>query len=117
MGAKTGIEWTDSTWSPIRVRVRADAAEIARAKGCTSLTAIAEKMAGHVEAVSGGAMRGTEVTEDQMQSAREFAFARSVGLAGMPDDDQQITVTFGKMVRLMAWYGALRYQAGRDGTG
>lgn len=62
-------------------------------------------------------MRGTEVTEDQMQSAREFAFGRSIGLAGMPDDDQEVTVTFGAMVRMMAWYGALRYQAGRGGFG
>lgn len=29
MGAKTGIEWTDATWSPIRYRVREDAADIA----------------------------------------------------------------------------------------
>lgn len=48
MGVKTGIEWTDSTWNPIRVRVRRDAAEIARAKGYASLVQIAEKMAGHV---------------------------------------------------------------------
>ena len=58
MGTKTGIEWTDSTWSPIRVRVKADAAEIARAKGYTSLVQIAEKMAGrlgqHCEHVSPG---------------------------------------------------------------
>ena len=48
MGAKTGIEWTDATWSPIRYRVREDAADIARAKGYTSLVQVAEKMAGHV---------------------------------------------------------------------
>jgi protein gp37 len=48
MGAKTGIEWTDATWSPIRVRVKTDAAEIARAKGYTSFVHIAEKMVGHV---------------------------------------------------------------------
>jgi protein gp37 len=48
MGTKTGIEWTDSTWSPIRFRVKVDAAAIARAKGYTSLVTIAEKMAGHV---------------------------------------------------------------------
>lgn len=47
MGAKTGIEWTDSTWSPLCVRVKDDAAEIARQKGYTSLVQIAEKMAGH----------------------------------------------------------------------
>ena len=58
MGNKTGIEWTDSTWSPIRARVKADAAEIARAKGYTSLVSIAGKMAGrvgqHCEHVSPG---------------------------------------------------------------
>lgn len=58
MGAKTGIEWTDATWSPIRYRVREDAADIARAKGYTSLVHIAEKMAGrvgqHCEHVSAG---------------------------------------------------------------
>jgi protein gp37 len=48
MGAKTGIEWTDATWSPIRARVKKGAAKIARAKGYTSLVQIAEKMAGHV---------------------------------------------------------------------
>lgn len=55
---KTKIEWTDSTWSPLRVRVRHDAAEIAKAKGYTSLVEIAGKMAGrvgpHCEHVSPG---------------------------------------------------------------
>ena len=58
MGATTGIEWTDSTWSPIRVRVRHDAAQIARVKGYPSLVPIAEAMAGrvgpHCERVSMG---------------------------------------------------------------
>jgi protein gp37 len=48
MSANSPIEWTDATWSPLRVRVRKDAAEIARAEGYTSLIQIAEKMAGHV---------------------------------------------------------------------
>lgn len=48
MSAKSSIEWTDSTWSPLRVQVRKDAAEIARAKGYKSLIQIAEKMAGRV---------------------------------------------------------------------
>jgi protein gp37 len=48
MGQKTDISWTDATWSPLRARVKADAAEIARAKGYTSLVQIADKMAGHV---------------------------------------------------------------------
>ena len=48
MGSSTAIEWTDCTWSPIRARVKPDAAEIAVTKGYTSLVRIAEKMAGHV---------------------------------------------------------------------
>ena len=45
---KTSIEWTDHTWSPLRVKVKANAAQIAEAKGYTSLIQIASKMAGHV---------------------------------------------------------------------
>lgn len=48
MAQKTAIEWTDSTWSPIRVRVRQDAPSIAKAKGYASLVDIAMKMRGHV---------------------------------------------------------------------
>jgi len=59
VASKTSIEWTatvhadgtvtpGATWSPIRFRVKQDAAQIARAKGYTSLVQIAEKMAGHV---------------------------------------------------------------------
>ena len=58
MSETTAIEWTDSTWSPIRVRVKQDAAAIARAKSYTSLVPIAERMAGrvgqHCEHVSPG---------------------------------------------------------------
>lgn len=45
---KTKIEWTDTTWSPIRVRVRDDAARVAKAKDYISLVPIATRMAGHV---------------------------------------------------------------------
>lgn len=58
MGAKSSIEWTDATWSPLRARVKLDAGEIAEAKGYTSLVRIATKMAGrvgqHCEHVSDG---------------------------------------------------------------
>lgn len=54
----TLIQWTDRTWSPLRVRVRQDAAAIAEKKGYTSLIHIAARMAGHVgphcERVSSG---------------------------------------------------------------
>ncbi len=45
---QTTIQWTDRSWSPLRVRVKADAAAIATAKGYSSLVQIAERMAGHV---------------------------------------------------------------------
>lgn len=58
MSLNTDIEWTDATWSPLRVRVREDAAEIARQKGYASLIQIGEEMAGrvgqHCEHVSEG---------------------------------------------------------------
>jgi len=54
----TKIEWTDETWSPVRVRVRKVAAAVALVKGYASLVQIAEKMAGrvgqHCEHVSAG---------------------------------------------------------------
>jgi protein gp37 len=48
MSNQSKIEWTDATWTPIRARVKDDAAAIAKKKGYTSLVQIAEKMAGHV---------------------------------------------------------------------
>ncbi len=60
MGAKTSIQWSDATWSPLRVRVRSNAAEIARSKNYTSLIQVGEKMAGrvgqHCEHVSDGCL-------------------------------------------------------------
>lgn len=50
MSDKTKIEWSDSTWTPIRAKVRDDAAEIAKVKGYTSLVQIAAKQAGKVGA-------------------------------------------------------------------
>lgn len=54
----TKIEWTDKTWSPVRARVRDDAAVIAARKGYESLLKIAGAMAGragpHCERVSHG---------------------------------------------------------------
>lgn len=48
MGAKTAISWSNSTWTPIRARVKPDAAAIAEQKGYGSLVQIAAKMAGRV---------------------------------------------------------------------
>lgn len=58
MGATTKISWTDATWTPIRARVRDDAAAIAKKRGYRSLVTIAKEMAGrvgpHCERVSPG---------------------------------------------------------------
>lgn len=58
MSQNSTIEWTDATWSPLRVKVRTDAAAIAESKGYTSLIQIGAKMAGrvgqHCEHVSDG---------------------------------------------------------------
>lgn len=48
MASKSEIEWCDATWSPVRAKVKANAAEIAAAKGYASLIQIATDMAGHV---------------------------------------------------------------------
>lgn len=40
MGSTSSIEWTDSTWSPIRARLRPDALAIAKRKGYDSLVQI-----------------------------------------------------------------------------
>lgn len=57
-------------------------------------------------------MRGTDCTPKQLGHASDFLADR-----GWPDN-----VNFGSqrredVARLLAWYGVLRYQAGRDGTG
>jgi protein gp37 len=44
MGAKTKIEWTDATWSPIKSRLRSDAREICGSKGYSSLLPIVDKL-------------------------------------------------------------------------
>lgn len=56
MGQKTGIEWTDATWTPLRARVRADALDIATTKGYTSLLPIIKpgRVGPHCEHVSLG---------------------------------------------------------------
>lgn len=48
MAANTAISWTDATWTPIRARVKPDAAAIAEQKGYGSLVQIAKDMAGRV---------------------------------------------------------------------
>jgi len=62
-------------------------------------------------------VKGTDCTPEQIQSAREFLLALARNIDTMPDDDAIVTPRFGDFARTVAWYGALRYKAGRDGTG
>ena len=67
-------------------------------------------------------MVGTDCTPEQLKSASDFVRARHVdGYSKAPklspSSDQQIVIRWAELVNLLAWYGALRYTAGRDGTG
>jgi len=56
MGAKSSIQWTDASWTPLRAKVRKDAREIAKQKGYTSLLPIIQpgRVGPHCERVSPG---------------------------------------------------------------
>lgn len=45
MGNKTGIEWTGSTWTPIRARLKANALEIASARKWLDIVEILQRIA------------------------------------------------------------------------
>lgn len=60
-------------------------------------------------------MRGTEVTPKQFEAAQKFIMDRNHGQRSLPAEDESIHLEWGNFVRMVAWYGALRYQAGRDG--
>lgn len=64
-------------------------------------------------------MRGADLTEEQIQSAREFACARQKipATEGMIDDATVVSLKFGDLARLVAWYGAIRYMAGKNRVG
>lgn len=86
MGVKSSIAWTNSTWTPIRARVKKDAAEIARQKGYTSLIQIAQEMQGrvgpHCEKVSPGCEHlPLVVHEVERLEERLLAFKAFVPLA------------------------------------
>jgi len=62
-------------------------------------------------------MRGTDVTPEQLQSAREFLAARSHGRLEGHSDAVSVELPLGDLARIVAWYGAIRYQAGASGIG
>src|ERR1035438_9884259 len=67
MAANPPIEGTESTWTPIRARVRADAKEIALAKGYTSLLPVIQpgRVGPHCQKVSPGCARCYSETNNE----------------------------------------------------
>jgi hypothetical protein len=61
-------------------------------------------------------VRGTELTQQQIESAELFVRDRQCE-GRKPQKDERISIRFDDLVRIVAWYGALRYKAGRDKDG
>ncbi len=61
-------------------------------------------------------MKGDGLTQAQLDRAREFVSGRLVFKRDI-EDDKDVTVRFGDLVRLVAWYGALRFISGMNGIG
>jgi hypothetical protein len=57
-------------------------------------------------------MRGSDCTQDQLDHASAFLDGR-----GWPTGADSGVSTRADIVRLIAWYGALRFKAARDGEG
>jgi hypothetical protein len=60
-------------------------------------------------------MRGTDVTTEQVEHARAFWLARSLNPAAIVNG--VVYASMDDIARMMAWYGALRFEAGRTGEG
>jgi hypothetical protein len=61
-------------------------------------------------------MRGTDMTPEQLTAARNFIEGR-VLLSAPPKPEAMITHRYEDLVRLVAWYGAVRYQGAQRGIG
>jgi hypothetical protein len=62
-------------------------------------------------------VKGSDCTPQQMESAREFFEQRLRGNPPSLADEAIVRIPIADLVRLIAWYGALRYEAGRLGIG
>jgi hypothetical protein len=61
-------------------------------------------------------VRGTECTPEQLAAARHFL---SVGdnKIGLANDDDRVALPLKDLVRIVAWYGAIQFEAGQNGRG
>lgn len=61
-------------------------------------------------------MKGTELFPGEIKSADEFVRARYVGKNVAYSDDTQVSIRYGNLVRLVAWYAAIRSEAVAEGA-
>ena len=61
-------------------------------------------------------MKGTDLTGAQIAHAQQF-IAERCRLSATHLDRRMVEIPMADLARAIAWYGALRYMAGRDGTG
>ena|ERR1700729_3947856 len=62
-------------------------------------------------------MKGTDLTKEQLRAAEIFILETAGRRVGMDAPSGIVTMQFDAMVRLLAWYGAVRFKAARDGSG
>lgn len=61
-------------------------------------------------------MKGTDITAEQYDAARRFIVSRDQSLQlEERSDDTQVLLVLRELIGLVAWYGAMRYIAGREG--
>lgn len=60
-------------------------------------------------------MRGTDLTPEQLEAAS--AFIDLTRLSERPEPHDMVTMQFHSLVRLVTWYGAIRYRACTNGDG
>jgi hypothetical protein len=62
-------------------------------------------------------MRGTEITDAQMEAAEKFILlVRSADNNTQPDPEDSVSMPWHKLVRIVAWYGAIRANAVANGN-
>jgi hypothetical protein len=62
-------------------------------------------------------MRGTEITDAQMDAAEKFILlCRTDGNTKMPKPEESVSMPWANIVRIVAWYGAIRAKAVADGN-
>jgi hypothetical protein len=62
-------------------------------------------------------MRGTELTDAQMDAAEKFILlCRTEGNTRTPKPEESVSMRWSNIVRIVAWYGAIRAKAVADGN-